>query len=527
MIGVLFVVTVICLVSTIDANQPVTVSTKYGDVTGYQTDSARVFYGIPFAQPPINDLRWQPPVLVNKWAPKTLNVTTPPPACPQPPCSVPDILCPKILSEDCLYLNVFTPLADRSSNSTPLPVMIFITGGNFQFLDASAPIYESERFVNTTNVVLVFIQYRLGILGFFATGKGPNDIKGNFGIQDQRLAINWIKDNIDAFGGDPNEITLFGQSAGGQSTALHYLSADMQPIIKRAIIQSAPLTIPFRTYDEYIAPNVFLAQELNCSTGDFACYRRASHQEIVAAQRVINNKVTSFKLLLFFEPWVPVIDNVLVQGQLLDLVTKTTFPLKELIIGTLTEEAIFFIYEGWTKPVADTAYAEVLAAAFGKNALKVFQRFPPISGDQRPLLSRLATEWVFACSNRAFARKAGSYMYAFGYPLDFDGWGNESFCNGHVCHGGELPFVFESTWDNFTDAGRRVSQSVATYWTNFAKSQDPNEPARVPVPWPRFSSGNEPYLYFQDPLQVNQSYLKADCDFWDEIGYKKSSFLFS
>jgi para-nitrobenzyl esterase len=122
-------------------------------------------------------------------------------------------------------LNVFTPLPAQSP--TPLPVMIFITGGNFQFLDASAPIYESERFVNTTNTVLVFIQYRLGnlidrkkkqcnylklilgVLGFLATGTGPNDIKGNFGILDQRLAIAWVKANIDAFGGDPNEVRTY------------------------------------------------------------------------------------------------------------------------------------------------------------------------------------------------------------------------------------------------------------------------------------------------------------------------------
>jgi carboxylesterase type B len=144
--------------------------------------------------------------------------------------------------------------------------------------------------------------------------------------------------------------------------------------------------------------------------------------------------------------------------------------------------------------------------------------------DERPLLGRIATQWVFTCSNRVFARKAASYSYVFGYPLDFDGWGNETFCNGHVCHGSELPFVFESTWVNFTDAGRRVSQSMATYWTNFAKSQDPNEPARVTTPWPRVTTGNEKYMYFQDPLQVQENYLKKECDFWDEIGYKKVLF---
>ena len=235
--------------------------------------------------------------------------------------------------------------------------------------------------------------------------------------------------------------------------------------------------------------------------------------------------VTSFEVLLFFEPWVPVIDNIIVHGQLLDLVHNTSFALKELIIGTLTEEAVFFVYEGWTKPVTPTAYGEVVLGVFRQNAIKVLERYPPDSiSDVRPLLSRIATQWVFACSSRVFARKAASYSYTFGYPLDFDGWGNETFCNGHVCHGAELPFLFESTWVNFTDAGRRVSQNMATYWTNFAKSQDPNEPVRVTTPWPRVTTGNEKYMLFQDPLQVQESYLKKECDFWDEIGYKNGLF---
>ena len=262
---------------------------------------------------------------------------------------------------------------------------------------------------------------------------------------------------------------------------------------------------------------------MNCSIGNIACFRAASYQEIVRAQQAINNMVTSLKLLLFFEPWVPVIDNVIVRGQLLDLVHNTPFPLKQLIIGTLTEEAVFFIYEGWRKAVTPTTYAEVVIGAFRQDAVKVLERYPPDSAtDERPLLSRIATQWVFACSTRLFARKAASYSYAFGYPLDFDGWGNETFCNGHVCHGGELPFLFESSWVNFTDAGRRVSQSMATYWANFATSQDPNEPMQVPTPWPRVTTGDEPYMFFQDPLQVPKNYLKKECDFWDSIGYKKA-----
>ena len=278
----------------------------------------------------------------------------------------------------------------------------------------------------------------------------------------------------------------------------------------------------FRTYAEYVTPSVLLAEQLKCAIGDIACFRAASYQKIVLAQAAINTEVTSFRVLLFFEPWVPVIDNVIVHGQLLDLIQNTSFPLKQLIMGTLTEEAIFFIYEGWRKPVAPTLYAEVVLGTFRQKGVKVLEHYPPDSvSDERPLLARIATQWVFACSTRVFARKAASYSYVFGYPLDFDGWGNETFCNGHVCHGGELPFLFESAWVNFTDAGRRVSQSMATYWANFATSQDPNEPLRVATPWPRVTTGNEKYMYFQDPLQVPENYLKSECDFWDDIGYKQ------
>ncbi|CAF3607934.1 unnamed protein product [Rotaria sp. Silwood1] len=508
------------------ANESTIVHTKYGDILGYQTDLARIFYGIPFAQAPINELRWNPPVPITKWSPKVINATSRAPACPQPPCNPSSPLCPPHFSEDCLYLNIFTPLTTQTSQSTtPLPVMIFIPGGEFQHFDASLPIYKAERLVNTTNVIVAFIQYRLGVLGFFATGTGPNDIKGNYGILDQRLAIAWIKANINAFGGDPNEITLFGQSAGAQSAALHYVAHDMQSFFQRVIIQSAPMAIPFRTYAEYITPGVLLAEQLHCSFDDIACFRAATVENITIAQEIVNGKITSLEVLLFFEPWVPVIDNITVHGQLYETIQNLSFPIKPLITGTVNDEGLIFIYKEWNKPILPMNYVEIVFGFFRSKALKVLERYPPVGeGDQRRLLSQIATQWVFSCPTRIFARKAALYTYVFGYPLNSNTKKNEDICYRHVCHGDELPYLFESNWINITDIGRRISQSIATYWTNFAKTQNPNEPLNVPILWPIGNNSNEKYMYFQDPLQVKENYLKDDCDFWDQIGYRKDFF---
>jgi carboxylesterase type B len=280
-----------------------------------------------------------------------------------------------------------------------------------------------------------------------------------------------------------------------------------------------------RTYEQYVAPGVLLAEQLHCAYNDIACFRAASVDNITAAQTKVNNMLTSLDLVVFFEPWVPVIDNIIVHGQLFETIQNTSFPLKPLIIGTLTEETLSFVYTVWSKTISPILYSEAILAFFKTKALKVLERFPPSGAeDQKETISRVFTEWIFSCTNRIFARKAASYSYVFGYPLDFDGWGDQTYCNGHVCHGTEIPFVFQSTWENFTDAGRRVSQSIATYWTNFAKNQDPNEPLRVTVSWPKASTGNETYMYFQDPLKIQESYLKSDCDFWDTIGYKREYF---
>ena len=281
------------------------------------------------------------------------------------------------------------------------------------------------------------------------------------------------------------------------------------------------MLIQFRTYIEYVTPTVLLAEQLHCASSDITCFRNRSTDETIAAQNVVNGMLTSLNPLLFFEPWLPVIDNVLVHGQLIDIVRNTSFSLKPLIIGTDTDECLDFVYTNWHSNVTSAEYVALVLGLFGEKGLKVFERYPPTGeGDQRRLVARLCTQSVFACSTRIFARNAANYTYAFGYPVNMENSQYSITCRGGACHGDELTFIFESNWAGFTDADRRVSQSMATYWTNFAKSTDPNEPLRVPLIWPNITTENETYIFIQDPLQIGQGYLKSDCDFWDEIGYR-------
>ncbi|CAF3372257.1 unnamed protein product, partial [Rotaria sp. Silwood2] len=407
---------------------------------------------------------WSQPVPIGKWAPSTIKATETPPACPQSACNVNDILCPK----------VYIP--------------------NFHM--------------------------KLGILGFLATGTGPDDLKGNYGILDQQLAIHWVKSNIDAFGGDPNKITLFGQSTGAQSTTIHYLRHEMQPFFRAAIIQSCPVAIPFRTYVQYITPTILLVQQLNYTLDGISCFRASSYHDIVAAQNVINSKITSLQFLQFFEPWLPVIDNIIVGGQLMDMFSSTSFLLKPLIIGTMNEEALGYVYGELTQPLSPLGYLTVGPILFGSNFSAIAMRYPPEgSGDQRPLLARLVTQWVFACPTRVLAHKAAAYSYVFGYPLRTTGIINAGICEARACHGYELPFLFQAFWLNFTNADRYISQTLATYWTNYAKSKNPNHPVKVPLAWSKLASQSEKYLNFTDPVQITTNYLMNDCNFWDGIGY--------
>ncbi|WAR06075.1 D2-like protein [Mya arenaria] len=359
--------------------------------------------------------------------------------------------------------------------------MVYIHGGNFVHLSASS------------------------VFGFLYTGSKPGDAEGNYGIRDQRLALQWVQQNIKYFGGDPTMVTLFGQSAGGQSIPVHLMAKDSKDLFRNVIIESAPFDIPFKTKTEatYLASTVIGL--LNCTdAGDdyMSCLRSKSTDELAEAQHDSRTKPTSLKVLDFFEPLGPFVDGDVVPFEIITAIYGNKLRQVPTMIGTLSEEARIFVYEAWGKPLTLPEYIAVLFATYPSHLGEMLQQYPPSAdGDNRDILTR----------------------YVFNHAFSFPGWGKFSYCEGHVCHGEEIAYVFHSadrSGFDFSADEERLSDELIAYWTNFAYTSDPNSgPHKINISWPTYDS-NSTMLQFQTPKSASiQNYLKNKCDFWDSIGY--------
>ncbi|CAH1245319.1 BCHE [Branchiostoma lanceolatum] len=514
------------------------IETSFGKVQGLSTEKARVFYGIPYAAPPKGPLRWKAPEEPASWAPNVLQVTQKEPACPQN-CTLPPHMCPDKTDEDCLYMNIFTPL--NASPQSLIPVMLWIHGGQFIRGSGDVILYDGQYYANQTGVVVVTINYRLGALGFLSAGSGKTASKGNYGIMDQRLAMQWVQNNIAAFGGDPKQVTLFGESAGGMSISIHLCSNQSASLFKQGIIESDPLGIPYRTQAEATRLGKYFAEELGCSHGDMACMAGKQPQDIIVAQTKAGNKLqVSLKYPVeIFVPWGPHVDGVELLEQTVDTFRKGHAQKKPIIIGTTSEEAVMYVYEGFGKPVSALGYYEYMTGFFLPSlavepwkVLEIFREYPAdkSSNDQRPIMATIGTEWLFTCANRAAVRghvgaQNDVFLYQFAHAFSFPGWGPHfQFCVNHSCHGSELPYVWHgNSMDLYTYTAEEVTLAdlMACYWSNFAHTGNPNKgpcQKKSAPEWPAYDTDARKYINFQTPASLAMQDLDgASCDFWDSI----------
>uniref|UniRef100_A0A7S3PU08 Carboxylesterase type B domain-containing protein n=1 Tax=Chaetoceros debilis TaxID=122233 RepID=A0A7S3PU08_9STRA len=259
----------------------------FGKASGRRESGVDVWKGLPYASPPVGSLRFAPPEAVTPWAPSKLDASKYGPDCYQ---LVDPVLNPLAdanhMSEDCLYLNVFTP-AGHVARSRPtfistikrLPVMLWFHGGAFQQGAARRPEYDGRKLAER-DIIIVSINYRLGALGFLVSSR--DGLYGNFGLMDQRAALEWVKNNIEAFGGDPDNICLFGESAGAVMIGLHLLMEGAGELFHKAIMQSNPVGYTFRSV--VVADFIGEALKKNVDCRDLACLRAERVEEIMRAQ---------------------------------------------------------------------------------------------------------------------------------------------------------------------------------------------------------------------------------------------------
>lgn len=483
---------------------------------------AIAYLGIPFAESTGGRSRWKPPVPKAAWE-GTFKATRLGPVCPQNT----TFMFPQ--SEDCLSINVWTP---AESPASPQAVMVFIYGGAFIYGSNADPRYDGAYTAAYGDVVVVTMNYRLGALGFLAGVKDEKtgeEINGNFGILDQILALEWVRDNIAAFGGDPDKVTIYGESAGAMSVGLHLLSSPRsEPLFRAGIMESNPLGLPYKSLKQSRSIAKEFASNLGCPTDDIECMRAALPEVVLDAQEQKDFIWPAlFHGIRDMLVWAPVIDGDVLTAQPIEAALEDRLT-KPVIIGTNANEALIFVEKaksglGWNT-VSAFDYRLTMDFIFRDHELrkKIYEKYPPDGKDNTRLISKALTDYLFTCPSHDAASHASpqTWSYLFSHIPSFNIWTQFPPCADAVCHSAELPFVFhtpESRGGSFTPQENDLSNLMIGYWTGFAKNSDPNGTGVV---WPEFEPGslNMTFVTPVDDITAAAD-ATADCEFWDGIGY--------
>jgi len=490
------------------------VKTKNGVIAGIEMDNYRVFLGIPYAEPPVGLNRWKAPQPKLPWFPNILNATEFSLSCPQPTCERIGDQCS--MSEDCLYLNVWAPTESVVSNAS-VPVMVFFFGGGFEEGSTRFPVFVGDWFANTSSLVVVTFNYRVGALGWLVCGS----FEGNFGLQDQRLVLQWVQENIQAFGGNPSMVTAFGQSAGAASIATHMTSPKSQGLFHRAIMESNPLSMQFRSLSTSKTLGDIFAYWIGCSTDDQACFRSKTWQEVLAAQA--NTYYIPYTYILDELPWQPTLDDNEVIGQPLQLMAAGKVANISVVIGDVGNEMLSFIYGATSSPINSIEYDALLVTLFPLHFATILGLYPA-GDDPKATLSMLLSDFFFICPNwRAVTSLAKSgmttYWYQFMHAPLRDPENNTTYCRNKSCHGAELQYVWHITMPecSFTPEESNLSWSMHNAWAEFAISGVPSSD------WLSCVSTNvTASMDFNLPQsKMVFGYRQQFCEYWSSLGYWK------
>jgi para-nitrobenzyl esterase len=462
-----------------------------GHVEGISEDGVEVFKGIPFAAAPVGPLRWRAPQSASSWI-GTRKADTFSAVCPQQG-SYPPESAPEPTSEDCLYLNIWAP-AERPTK--PLPVMVWIYGGALENGSASTPLYAGEGFAKR-GVILVTFNYRLGVLGFLSlralSQESTAGVSGNYGLLDQISALEWVQRNIRAFGGDAQNVTLFGQSSGSISVSALIASPMAKGLFQRAIGESGGLFEPLELSSGFALAG---AEE---DGEHFAKRQGASTLERLRALSATEVLKTPFDAHF-------VVDGRVLKQSPFDAYRKGEQNDVDVLLGSNSDEGQLFLQK---KSVTVGNFKETLAGDFSAPLVWLLNPKPG-STDAEARVSAAATEgdMRFRWDMWAWARLAAKngtkrvYYYQFSRTPPFLR-GDRYFGLG-ATHGMEMPYVFDHLGQQqapWTTKDRELAAAMIQYWTNFARSGDPNAQG-LPV-WPSFRESPDQAMMLGENIRAD------------------------
>jgi para-nitrobenzyl esterase len=465
-----------------------------GMVKGVLSGDISVFKGIPFAAPPVGDYRWKPPQPVTPWD-GILKAEKFGPQCPQLSMISGDSSQIES-SEDCLYLNVWTPAKSRKEK---LPVMVWIYGGGFAMGSTSSPWYDGGNLAKM-GVIVASIAYRIGPLGFMShpelTAESENHVSGNYGLLDQIEGLKWVQKNIAEFGGDPSRVIIFGESAGAISVSMLCASPLAKGLFSGAISESGGSFWPVSD-----SSNVFYSMQTLtvAEKRGLEFMKRMGCNSIAELRKVSPEKWMADPAAQMGYFW-PVADGYVITGDQVKLYQEGKYNDVNVIIGTNSDEGSMFARAG--KP---EDYINSVKLMFGPVSEKILKIYPidPATGTYRPQAD-LFMDIAFAWPSWTWAKLQGKTGKSKVFVYYFDQFNPEPYMSWMpepkgAAHSSEIVYVFRNLSrdpdSKVTDEQKGLSEMMAKYWTNFARNGDPNGEG-LPE-WPVFRDGEISVMYLK------------------------------
>ena len=501
---------------------PPAMQTGHGPVEGVRREGADVFLGIPYALPPVGEHRLAPPVQAASWT-EPLRATIAPSACPQ--LASPDPAGLASSNEDCLYLNVWRPARSGSRTASPSPVIVWVHGGGFVEGYGAAKQYDATRLAAEANAVIVTVNYRVGALGFLAASAldeaDGRHVSGNYGLLDLQMALRWVAQDIRAFGGDPGNVTVMGESAGANAVLGLLASPASEGLFQHAIVQSCTdgaHTVPLAPAEQETYAHAL--EEIGCpaGAGTLDCLRAARVESFL--RMTAKPTMVQDGLVLPLDPF-----DAFRQGRFVKVPVLIGSNAKENYLFTARTEA-----DVLKRAIAPGDVPGLLKSSFGDRADAVLAQYKPEAYVTPSILVGSAlTDRRFACMANLARSALAAYVPVYGYQLDIaDPVQQQPLAPGSDLpnlsyHTTDLGYIFNNDNDARPLSGRHaaLSRLMVRYWSAFAAGGDPNASDEAParVAWPRSTKEAPAILSISDTPSAKRDFAEEHkCGFWEQSG---------